>query len=235
MLSILGWTFIVDPVDSGPVTTSPVAGIAYTLDVAWGPGPGDAAAAYATTLSCPGATDDTTYGATYAMVGTQWPGHRVTVPGAVGIDQGWSPDGELVWLDPGWNQCALAFWRLTFPSTGSYTVTLAGIGTIPVTVASAAPAPTVPTWTLLHAMPMGRGPAKVGLLSFNGTYPAGGLDVNDALVGLGGIFFADIVFDGTYSYSWSANKLHVYNTSGEVAGGSALQFATSALFIGGGI
>lgn len=227
-LSLLAYTFIQGRVDDGALTASPQAGVWYDLDVAWGPASTDSAAAYTTALSCVGADIDTSHSEVYL-------GHRAPISGRAAVDLGWSPDDYPVWLAGQRNQCALAFWRIQFPTAGSYELVFANVGPITVTVTDPPPSPTSPTWTLLHPAPMGRGPAKVGTLAFDGDYPAGGLDVNDALVGCGGILFADVVCQPPYLFAWSASKLHVYDQNGEITTGTAINFTTTALFIGGGL
>ncbi|HEV2471211.1 MAG TPA: hypothetical protein VGS41_01000, partial [Chthonomonadales bacterium] len=72
-LSILAWALVdgAGSPDDGATVAAPAAGYWYDLDVAWGPGAGDAGAAVETALG--GCTKDTAY---------RWPSaaHRVTVP-----------------------------------------------------------------------------------------------------------------------------------------------------------
>lgn len=220
--AIIATTFIKDPINDGALTASPIAATAYTLDVAWGPS--GSAAVSSATLACVGATIDTSYTHPYA-------GHRVTSGRATGFDLGWTPNGKQVYLTTA--QAGLGFWRITFPSTGGYTLDFGALGTVAVTVSSSPPAPTTPTWTVLHPNPMNRQPSKIGTVSFSGTYPSGGIDMTEAQIGLYGVLFADFNPVPPLQFSWAGEKLHVYNASGEVSG--SVTFSTKALFIGVGI
>jgi hypothetical protein len=223
-ISVLNSVILADRLLDATVIASPVAGVWYWLDVAWGWATSDPAASITTALSVNGgATIDTTTRAAYH-------GHSAGATGRTGFDFGFAPDNKAVFLKP--TECAQAFWRVQFPSAGAYIFTLSNnVGTINVT-AITAPVVTSPTWTVKHPAPMNRGAAKIGTLAFNGTYPSGGLDVNAALIGLGGIIQGIINPVPPLIFTWSANKLQVFNANGEVSG--AQNFSTDALFIGVG-
>ena len=181
---------------SAVVVSSPLAGILYNIDIAWGVATTDPPAVLSTTLTCPGATIDTAYGPPIR-------GHGVSI-NRPGVDLGWSPNGKAVYLTG--QQAALGLWRIIFPVAGSYTLTLSGLGTIDVTAIGSAPVNTSPTIAVLHPAPLNRQPSKLLRLAFSGTYPAGGLDLSSAQIGLAGILFADLNDDATYRYTWSGKQ-----------------------------
>ena len=206
---------------SAVTVASPLSGVWYNLDVAYGIGSADPASAQSTTLSCPGATIDTTYGPAVR-------GHGVGYSGRRAVDMGWSPNGKQVYLTS--LDVALGLWRLQFPAAATYTVTLSGFGTISVTAIGTAPVITSPTVAVLHPSPLNRQPSKLLKLTFTGTYPAGGLDLSPSQIGLGGVFFADCNDDATYRYTWSASKLRAWTSAGEASGSVTL--STVGLFFG---
>jgi len=205
---------------SAVTVASPLAGIAYNLDVAWGWLSSEAPGVITTSLTCPGATIDTAYGPAIR-------GHGVAIS-RPGVDLGWSPNGKAVYLTP--TQCALGLWRLTFPSAGNYTLTLSGLGTIGVTATGSAPVITSPTIAVLHPSPLDRQPSKLLRLTFSGAYPSGGLDLIPDQIGLRGILFSDLNDDATYRYTWSGNKLRAWTGSGEASG--IVSLSTIGLFFG---
>jgi len=205
---------------SAVAVSSPLAGIAYHLDVAWGWAGSDPPGVITTSLNCPGATIDTAYGPPIR-------GHGVAT-GRPGVDLGWSPNGKAVYLTS--TQCALGLWRLTFPSAGNYALTLSGLGTIGVTAIGSAPVITSPTIAVLHPSPLDRQPSKLLQLTFSGTYPTGGLDLTPDQIGLHGILFADLNDDATYRYTWSGNRLRAWTGSGEASG--TVSLSTVGLFFG---
>ena len=209
-----------DPASAVPVVT-PLAGLWYNLDAAWGVGPSDAPAVVSTTLSCPGATLDTGYGPAVRGPGAAFSGR-------VGIDLGWSPNGKQVYLTP--LQAALGLWRIRFPTPGSYLVTLSGFGTTGFTAASGPPASTSPAVIVLHPAPLNRQPSKLLKLTYSGTYPAGGLNLLPSQIGLTGILFADLNDDAVYRYTWSGSKLRAWTAAGEATG--AVSLSTTGLFFG---
>jgi hypothetical protein len=206
---------------SAVVVASPLAGVPYNLDVAWGIGSADAAQVLTTTLSCPGAAIDTAYGPAIR-------GHGVGYSGRRGVDMGWSPDGEAVYLSP--VDAALGLWRLTFPTAGAYTVTLSGLGTLGFTAIGTAPVITSPSIAVLHPAPLNRQPSKLLRLTFSGTYPAGGLDLVEAQIGLRGVLFGDLADDAVYRYTWSGGKLRAWTSAGEASG--TVSLSTTGLFLG---
>ncbi|MCW3097969.1 MAG: hypothetical protein JWL77_3587 [Chthonomonadaceae bacterium] len=205
---------------SAVVVTSPLAGVPYNLDIAWGVAGGDPPAVISTMLTCPGAAIDTAYGPAIR-------GHGVPVS-RPGVDLGWSPSGKSVYLTP--SQAALGLWRLTFPTAGTYTVTLSGLGTLGFTVVGSAPVVTSPMVMVLHPSPLNRQPSKLLQLTYQGTYPTGGLDLPADRIGLRGILFADLNDDATYRYTWSGGKLRAWTGSGEASG--TVSLATVGLFFG---
>ena len=206
---------------SAVTVTSPTAGVWYNLDIAYGIGSADAAAVYSTALSCPGATVDTTYGPAFR-------GHGVPFIGRRSIDMGWSPNGKQVYLTA--LDAALGLWRIRFPTPGAYSATLSGLGTIGFDVASGSPLSPSPVVSVLHASPLNRQPSKLLQLTYNGVYPAGGLDLPAERIGLRGILFADLNDDATYRYTWSGDKLRAWTGSGEATGTVGL--STVGLFFG---
>jgi len=208
------------PVNEGAVVSAPVAGLYYNLDIAWGWPHGHAGAALTTALSCAGATIDTGYGALYV-------GHTVGASGRRLFDMGWTPTGAVYLLD---SECAAGYWRILFPTEGTYTLSLAGIGTQDIVVAGSAPAVTSPTITIIQRNPLNRQPSMLLQLAFNGTYPAGGLDLSEDQIGLYGVLKGTIDDTASYRLRWHANKLLVYDGSGEVSG--SISFTVKALFIG---
>jgi hypothetical protein len=161
--------------------------------------------------------------------------HLVPLGGLKGYDLGWTPNNIPVFLNT--TDAAQGFWRVTFPSAGSYTLSLSGIGTQAVTVAAQPSPPTPPTTSgvyptvqLLDLRPLGTVAARTATLSFNGTYPAAGFDLPGFLFGLEVILFADINDTSTLRFNASAGKMRVYNSSGEVSG--TVTFSTRALIIG---
>lgn len=220
--SILAWALLAggdDPANAVAVT-APRAGVPYNLDVAWGPAGSDAPTVITTALTCPGAMIDTAYGPPVR-------GHGVAIA-RPGVDMGWSPNGKAVYLTG--RQAALGLWRITFPTSGTYMVALSGLGTIGVTVSGSAPVTTSPVVTVLHPAPLDRQPSKLLRLTFSGTYPAGGLDLTEAQIGLTGILFADLNDDATYRYTWADGKLRAWTGSAEASG--TVDLATTGLFFG---
>ncbi len=205
---------------SAVVVASPLAGAPYNLDIAWGVGSSDPPAVLMTTLTCVGAILDTAFGPAIR-------GHGVAVS-RPGVDLGWSPNGKAVYLTP--QQAALGLWRLTFPVAGTYTVSLSGMGTISIAAIGTAPVITLPTIAVLHPAPLDRQPSKLLRLTFQGTYPPGGLDLREDQIGLRGILFADLNDDATYRYTWSRDKLRAWTGSGEASG--TVSLATVGLFFG---
>jgi hypothetical protein len=191
---------------SAVVVASPLAGVPYNLDVAWGIGIADAAQVLTTTLSCPGAVIDTTYGPAIRGQGVGYSGRR-------GVDLGWSPNGKAVYLTS--VDAALGLWRLTFPTAGAYTVTLSGLGTLSFTAIGTAPVVTSPSISILHPAPLNRQPSKLLRLTFTGTYPVGGLDLAE---------------DATYRYTWSGGRLRAWTSAGEASG--TVSLSTVGLFFG---
>lgn len=200
--------------------SAPVPLVWYNFDLAWGPASTDAPAAFETALTCAGATLDSAYSFAYRA-------HGVGATGRTGIDQGWHPDAKLVYLSG--TECALGLWRIQFPSVGAYTISLANLGTVAVTVA-ASTGLNLPSMTLLNRDILNRQPSSLWQISWNGTYPAGGFDLPESQLGIGGILFADILPLPPLQFSWNAGKLHIYNASGEISG--AVSFTTTGLFIG---
>lgn len=141
---------------------------------------------------------------------------------------GWSPNGKAVYLTP--QQAALGLWRILFPSAGNYNIALAGLGTFTITASGVAPVVTSPTVTVLHSAPLNRQPSKLLRLTYSGSYPAGGLDLTAAQIGLKGILFADLNDDATFRYTWNEGKLRAWTGSGEAAG--TVDLATTCLFFG---
>jgi len=206
---------------SAVALAAPQAGVWVSLDVAWGVGSADAPAVLATTLTCVGAIIDTTYGPAIR-------GHGVGVSGRRGLDLGWTPNGKAAYLTA--RDAALGLWRLQFPTAGTYSVGLAGLGTLSITAVGLAPVLTSPTVTVLHPSPLDRQPSKLLLLTFQGTYPAGGLDLVADQIGLRGILFADLNDDPAYRCTWSGDKLRAWTGSGEAAG--TVSISTIGLFFG---
>lgn len=199
---------------------SPQAGAWVNLDLAWGVGSADPPTVLATTLTCAGATIDAAYGPAIR-------GHGV-VSGRRGLDLGWTPNGKAAYLTA--QDAALGLWRLRFPAAGTYTVALSGLGTLSVAVLGSAPLVTAPTVAVLHPSPLDRQPSKLLQLTFEGTYPSGGLDLPADRIGLRGVLFADLNDDATYRYTWSGDKLRAWTGSGEVSG--TVSLATVGLFFG---
>ena len=199
----------------------PLAGLWYTLDAAFGPPVGGPPGAVSTVLTVSGAVLDAHYGARYA-------GHMVAVSGRAGIDLAWSPDGKPVYLNS--RQCALGFWRVQFPTLGVYTLVFAGMGSQSITVSGVAPTLTFPTITVVHPNPINRQPSKLLQLDFAGTYPAGGLDLPENVIGLYGVLFCAPQDTPLYRFSWMAGKLRAFSSGVEVSGTVVL--STRALFIG---
>ncbi len=206
---------------SAVAVVSPQAGLWVNLDVAWGVGSSDAPTVLSTILSCPGAVIDAAYGPAIR-------GHGVGLSRRRGLDLGWTPNGKAAYLTA--QDAALGIWRLQFPTAGSYTVNLSGLGTIAVTAIGAAPVVTSPTIMVLHAVPLNRQPSKLLQLTFAGTYPLGGLDLLSDQIGLRGVLFADLNDDTTYRYTWSGNKLRAWTASGEATG--TVSLTTVGLFLG---
>lgn len=220
--SILDWALLEDPVkDEAEVVGNPLAERWYSLDVAWGPDAGSDPQVVTTTLSCAGATLDATFEDVYR-------GHVAGAANRIGVDLGWSPNGTSVYLSD--DEQALGYWRIWFPSPGLYTVSLSNIGSFSITVVGTAPAVTSPTITVIHHNPLNRQPSKLLELTFSGTYPSGGLDVNADMCGLASLFWADCTDTAAYRFRWDADKLRVYDSNGEVSG--AISFTTRGLFIG---
>lgn len=224
MLSIFGSQFTADAVDpSSAAAITPVVGQWCNLDVCWGPAPTDKPNPYTITLSCPGATVDTAYRIPYR-------GHGVSAPsGLRGVDTGWNNNGVPVYLRP--TECALSFWRMQFPDTTTRTITLSGAGAISVTPVVYS-GPNYPTLLLLQLNPLNRQQSRLYQISWNNTYPAGGFDLPASYIGLNGILFADIQPQpqSGFTFSWAANKLRVWTSSGEASG--SINFTTQGLFYG---
>lgn len=206
---------------SAVALVSAQAGLWVNLDVAWGVGSADAPAVLTTTLTCPGARIDTNYGPAI-------PGHGVGSSGRRGLDLGWTPNGKAAYLTV--RDAALGLWRIQFPTAGSYTVRLSGLGTIPITAIGAAPVLTSPAVSVLHPAPLDRQPSKLLQLTFAGTYPVGGLDLLSDQIGLRGVLFADLNDDATYRYTWSGDKLRAWTSAGEATG--TVSLTTVGLFFG---
>jgi hypothetical protein len=213
--------FGADDPASAVAVASPLAGVPYNLDVAFGIGIADASQVLTTVLSCPGAAIDTSYGPAIR-------GHGVGYSGRRGVDLGWSPNGKAVYLSA--RDVALGLWRLTFPTAGAYTVTLSGLGTLSFTAIGTAPVVTSPSIAVLHAAPLNRQPSKLLRLTFSGTYPAGGLDLIEAQIGLRGVLFGDLADDATYRYTWNGGKLRAWTGNGEASG--TVSLSTIGLFLG---
>jgi len=216
-LGVLAYSFIADPASQERTLANPIAGEPCTFDVAFGPG---ASAVYSTALTCSGATIDATSDENTT--------HTNGLTGYVAVGMGWKPDNVPFWLGPG--QAVQAFWHITFPSAGSYSLVLANVGTTVVTVNAAPSGPTPPVYWVIDFNPLNRKPSVILGLSYNGTYPSGGLDLASAQIGLQGVQYAGINDTASYRFSWTANKLHVFNSSGEVSG--SINFTTAGLFIG---
>jgi hypothetical protein len=209
-----------DPAAAVPVA-SPQTGVWVHLDIAWGVGENDPAAVLTTTLTCTGATIDTQYGPAIR-------GHGVGGHGRRSLDLGWAPDGKAVFLNAA--EAALGIWRMRFPAAGNYTANLAGVGTLAITAIGSAPSTLFPNVQVLHPSPLNRQPSKLLQLTYNGAYPAGGLDLPSGRIGLTGILFADLNDDATYRYTWSDEKLRAWRGSGEATG--VVSLATVGLFLG---
>lgn len=231
-LSVLGSAFIVDPASDLATVATPTAGQWITLDAAWGQ-TGVAAQVVTTSLAAPGASIDTAYSARVN-------GHAAGAAGRIGVEMGWSPDNTPVYLST--REAALGYWRLLFPTAGSYTLTLAG-SSIPVTVIPAVvpdpdpiiPAtPTTPQMTRVAINPLNRQASDIWRLQWNAPYPSGGFDLLPAQLGLVGPYFGDVNDTSLYRFAYDPKyyKLHVYASSGEVATGATLAFDTLGLFIG---
>lgn len=203
---------------------SPLAGVPYTFDAAFGLTTGDAAQVAQTALSCSGAVIDTSYSM------TNYAGHGVNYSGRRGLDMGWAPDNYPVYLMDQF--AALGLWRITFPTSGTYSLVLAGVGSVSVTVIGSAPVITSPKIVVLHPNPLDRQPSKLLRLTFTGTYPAGGLDLIESQIGLKGIIAANLEDNATYRFTWSAasGKLQAWTSSGEASGSVTLD--TKSLFVG---
>lgn len=194
------------------VPASYLAGVPYVFDAGWTT---DAASqVVSTTLSINnGGTVNTGYTRQYS-------GHSVPYSTGRGLDMGWVPDGKAVYLTPFF--VALGFWQVVFPTSGSYTLTLAGVGTASVTVIGTAPVITTPTIRVLHPAPLDRQPSKLLQLDFTGTYPSGGLDLTEGQIGLVGVLFAECADNATYRFTWSASKLRAWTSAGEASGSVVL-------------
>lgn len=155
-------------------------------------------------------------------------GHSVPYSTGRGLDMGFVPDGKQVWLTPQF--VALGLWQVQFPTSGTYTLTLAGVGSAMATITGTAPTVTSPTITVLHERPLNRQPSKLLQLSFTGTYPSGGLDLIPAQIGLTGVLFADLADNATYRFTWSGTKLQAWTSAGEASG--TVTISTTALFFG---
>lgn len=222
-LSLLGSVLLDGFQDPGQniVPSAYLAGVPYLLDTAWGT---DTTGVFSTTLSINSSgVVNTGYSRNYS-------GHSVPYSGRRGLDMGFAPDAKQVYLTPIF--AALAMWQVVFPSAGTYTLTLSGVGTATATIIGTAPVITSPTIHVQHPAPLNRQPSKLLLLTFTGTYPAGGLDLLPSQIGLSGILFADLSDSGTYRFTWnsSTNKLQAWTSSGEASGTVAL--STSGLFFG---
>lgn len=210
---------------SGAFLTEAVTAQPCYFAIAWGPGQ---KAAQSTALVIAGATIDTAFDGTINDNGLSFSPY-------VAYLMGWHPDGLSVYLDT--FECAIGYWKVTFPTAGGYTALLSGIpGMAGITVAD--PAVALPlnfTVTPISRTVFDDAPAVIVDLAFNDTYPAGGIDLHGGTAGLIPILapqYGHITDTATLRFSWlrDEGKLHIYDRAGEVSG--AISFTTRAMFFG---
>ncbi len=210
----------------GALITAPVPAYWYWLDAVWGSGAGDNYNAYATSLG--------------GLVNcTEWVGNLGYAPGTrTGVVLPanaslfllpFQPDGVAAYLGKG--NAACGRWRIQFPASGAASLNLAG-STLTWTVAIAA-AVVYPNVYVLDDQPLGAIPARTVSIAWLANYPVGGIQLPSTFVGLAGPLWASINDVAGYRFVWTAGVLHAYAAGGgEIASGTAINFTTSALFIG---
>lgn len=212
----------VAPNVGGGRVANPIATQACYLGLSWGPGSNGVSTVI---LSIAGANVDSSF-----SLSTQ--DANVSTSPYNGQNMGWHPDNTQVFLKA--TDAAYGLWKVTFPSSGIYTINLGLAGQQNITVVDAPAAPVVATLSLVRTSVAGNLSMRVFQVSFTGNYPSGGFPIYGSDLGLGTPFFAHIQDTTLYRFVYdpTAYALHVYDSVGEVAGGTALTFTTLGLFHG---
>lgn len=193
------------------------AGRVYYLEATWKRG---TAGTFQTVLTCAGATLFSGFSLSDTSTLTDAAGNLRTM-------LGWSPEVDCYFES---YECATGFWKIVFPTAGSYSVVLSGLGTIPAEV----DAETTETYVTVRrlASPSGS-PGLVGCeVSYSGTYPSGGLTLTSGMCGVA--YLQNLSIEDTslyqFAYSPTTKRLTVYLRAGGEASGT-INFTAQGMLI----